>query len=60
MHQAHQGTSDCSLLAGQHPFALSALHRGQGKEINMLVQRKKNYIKSFPPLLNSIIVSFSL
>lgn len=46
-------TWDCSLLTGQHPFALSPLHGGLGKEINMLVLRQKNYIKSFPPLLNS-------
>lgn len=48
-------TWGCSLLTGQHPFALSLLHGGLGKEINMLVLRqKKNYIKSFFPLLNRV------
>lgn len=50
-------TWGCSLLTGQHPFALSLLHGGLGKEINMLVlrQKKKNYIKSFFPLLNRVV-----
>lgn len=53
-------TWDCSLLTGQHPFALSLFHEGLGKEINMLVLRqKKNYIKSFPPLLNRVFPFFS-
>lgn len=30
-------TWGCSLLTGQHPFALSPLRGGLGKEINMLV-----------------------
>lgn len=37
-------TWGCSLLTGQHPFALSLLHGGLGKEINMLVLRQKKII----------------
>lgn len=49
-HREWSATWGCSLLTGQHPFALSPLHGGLGKEINMLVlRRKKKYIKSFPP-----------